>query len=175
MKGDNHVKKLIAFCLMFCVGAISAMPLDVGVVLEENQEEDAKREAAIKAEIEQMELGQKVKLKLIPDQEIKGKIQSIASDSFTISNAETSQIEKILFSDVTEIKKEEKEKKALLKIEIPLKIVKGAVYSITSIIGSPEFSIFKLPFIISDTYLSVKKDIVKYKKIKWVGFFQKIP
>jgi hypothetical protein len=53
-----------------------------------------------------MELGQTVKVKLISNQQIKGTIQSIASDSLTITDRETGQKRTILFSELAEIGKD---------------------------------------------------------------------
>ena len=64
------MKRFTAFCLMFFIGVIPAMPLEVrGDVLENKQDndqnksdKDAKREAAIKAKTELLGLGADVKI-----------------------------------------------------------------------------------------------------------------
>ena len=51
-------------------------------------------------------VGEKAKLKLVSNQEIKGRIRSVSVDSFLIADSKTGQTETVLFSEVTEIKKD---------------------------------------------------------------------
>ncbi len=61
---------------------------------------------AVRRVVVELGIGQKAKLMLHSDQRIKGSIQSIASDSFTINDLKTGQGKTISFAEVTAIQKE---------------------------------------------------------------------
>ncbi len=71
-----------------------------------------------------------------------------------------------------EIKKERK-RLSFLNFRIPFKIISGTAAGATAITSNWQLGIFMLPFIIGETYLSVREDIEEKKRRGWVGFFEK--
>ena len=75
--------------------------------------------------------------------------------------------------EITEEIKKERKKLSFLNFRIPFKIISGTAAGATAITSNWQLDMFMLPFIIGETYLSVREDIEEKKRRRWVGFFEK--